>query len=579
MRLQLNRLFASVAFPFLIACCFCSPAAHSQKPAGKTVPGAVSYSRQIWPVLQAKCQACHQPASPGGKLVVTSYADLLKGGEHGVCIAPGKPEESPLLEYLAGKRTLMPKGGPALADARIALFRRWIAEGAQDDTRAVRDPIDAEHPPVYTAPPVITALAYSPDGKTLAISGYREILLHKADGSGLIARLVGKSHTLSSLVYSEDGKLLAAAGGAPARFGEAQFWDTATNKLINAVRPTYDTLFGASLSPDGKEIAFGCSDNSVRVLTVPDGKPILKFDNHSDWVFSTAFAMDGRNLLSAGRDQAIKLILVESGQFIDDINTHTSPIRSLARLPRPLARFTQTGPRRFRLIVSRDVRTYLPKDQGAGVHIAGPGLGENDLIAPLTAMPASGQGVMADVALPASVPDGVYEINVGAAKGRGDQGKRIVIGTLTVGEQGKTLKLQADLALMGGDDGVPRLYKVFRTDARTMNQEDHNLLRTYERQPNTITALAFSGDGWQFAVGTEGNEVTLYNLADGAKTATLRGHRGAIYALAFAPDGKQIATGGFDGTVRLYDLPSGKPAKAFIPVPITRNGTNRTAKH
>lgn len=422
---------------------------------------AVSYHRQIWPILQAKCQGCHQPASPGGKLVVISYADFLKGGEHGAAFQSAHPDASIVLDYLTGKRTLMPKGGPALPVAEIALFRRWIAEGAKDDTPAVKDPINATHPPVYSAPPVITALAYSPDGKVLAVSGYRETLLHHADGSGLVARLVGASQKIQSLVYSPDGTLLAAVGGSPARFGEIQLWDTKTNKEVSAVKSTFDTLFGASISPDGKKLGFGGADNSVRVVTVPECKEIMRLDNHSDWVFATTFSMDSKNILSAGRDQAIKLTLVDGGSFIDDINTHYSALRCLVRNPK------------------------------------------------------------------------------------------------------------ADQVLCAGDDGIPRLYKIFRTEARTMNQEDHNLVKAFDKQPGVATAVAFAPDGLTIAVGSEAGVVNLYQVADGKAVGSMSGLGGTIYTIAFAPDGKQLAVGGFDGMVRLYDLPSGHLAKAFCPVPLT----------
>lgn len=476
-----NRAVQALFAGLLLGALFCGTVRADEKMgAGKTT--AVSYYKQIRPILQAKCQGCHQASIPNGKLVLTSYAAFMKGGETGPSVVKKRPEASSLMEYLTGKRDLMPKGGPPLSNEEMGLFRTWIAQGAMDDTPIIKDPIDPAHPPIYRKSPVITALAFSPDGKTLAVSGYREILLNRADGSGLAARLIGQSEKILSLTYSPDGKLLASVGGSPARFGEIQFWDAMTNKPVNSVLETADTLFGISFSPDSKEVAFGCADNSVRVVTVPDGRQLMRLDNHSDWVFSTAFVEDSKkalHVLSTGRDQAIKLTLVEGASFIDDINTHTSAYRCMARNPNP------------------------PKG-----------------------------------------PDGQPVPQVAAA----------------------------------GDDGVPRLYKVFRTQARTMNQEDHNLIRAFERQPGVATCIAFSPDGSLIAVGGEADVVNVYKVMDGTKVATLKGHKGVLYALTFRNDGKQLATGGFDGTVRLYDLPTGTLFKSFLPVPITPVRANHIAR-
>src|SRR5205823_11501841 len=98
----------------------------------------------------------------------------------------------------------------------------------------------------------------SPDGTLLAVSGYHEVLMHTADGSSIVARLVGLSERIESVAFSPDGKFLAVSGGDPGRFGEVQIWDVANQKLKLSVPVTFDTIYGVSWSPDGSKVAFGC---------------------------------------------------------------------------------------------------------------------------------------------------------------------------------------------------------------------------------------------------------------------------------------------------------------------------------
>jgi hypothetical protein len=84
-----------------------------------------------------------------------------------------------------------------------------------------------------------------------------------------------------------------------------------------------------AFSPDGQRVAFGCADKTVRMIAVSDGKELMKFDNHSDWVFGTTFTVDGTRLLTGSRDRAMKLINVANGQFIDDINKLLAAFRAL----------------------------------------------------------------------------------------------------------------------------------------------------------------------------------------------------------------------------------------------------------
>jgi WD40 repeat protein len=205
------------------------------------------------------------------------------------------------------------------------LITDWIAQGAKDDTPASAKAVavDAAHPPKYSAPPVVTALAFSPDGKLLAVTGYHEVLLYNTSNYTLQSRLIGISERVQSVAFSPDGKRLAAVGGAPGRFGEVQIWNPETEKLLISTPVTYDTLYGVSWSPDGKTVAFGCADNTVRAIDATTGKQTLQMGTHSDWVLATVFAQDGMHLVSVGRDMSMKLTEVPTQRFVDNVTSIT----------------------------------------------------------------------------------------------------------------------------------------------------------------------------------------------------------------------------------------------------------------
>jgi WD40 repeat protein len=330
-------------FAVLVLVTVGGPAGIAQEPSSDSPDKPVSYWKQIRPLLQANCTGCHQPAKAKGGLILTDFGSLLKGGDdEGTGVVAGKPDDSSVIKSITpgpDGTADMPKKSDPLKPVDIALIRRWIQEGAADDTPAhARQVWDAAHPPVYTRPPLVTAIDFSPDGRLMAVSGFHETLLVRPDTGELTARLIGLSERIESVRFSPDGQRLAVTGGQPARMGEVQVWDVGKNELLLSLPVTFDTLYGGSWSPDGQKIAFGGADKSVRAIEAESGKQVFFVMTHEDWVQDTTWSVKGDQVISAGRDMTAKLSDFATQRFIDNITSITpgalkGGLQALARHP------------------------------------------------------------------------------------------------------------------------------------------------------------------------------------------------------------------------------------------------------
>jgi WD40 repeat protein len=514
-----------------------------EKPSAQaTEQKPVSYHADILPILQANCQGCHQPAKAGGELDLTAFKGLLAAGESGMhAVVAGKPDDSAIIEQITpdNGEAAMPKGKPPLAANQTDLIRRWIEEGANDDTPPdTTPPVDAENPPVYSGPPVITSIDWSPNGELLAVAGFHEVLLLKADdvvrgsldpahnstaglssagdlrstesaGSGdprttrLVARLVGMSERIDSVRFSPDGTKLAVTGGRPARIGEVQVWDVAEKKLLVSVPVTNDEVFGASWSPDGKRVAFGCTDKTVRAIDAETGDQTLFLQVHDDWVLGTTWSNDGSHLVSIGRDMTAKLIEVAHQRFVDNIISIT---------PGALKGGIQS------------VTTHPLRDE---IIFGG-----------------------------ADGTPRIYQIHRTTARQIGDDANQLW-----------------ELPAMPGRVFSIDITKDGSIIAAGSSLDGHGSVQIYRldpspRIPRDIRAILTKPVPSRSAAETD----KLHKFfADGVQTLTkFEVADGGVYAVALSPQGDRVAAAGSDGTVRIIDSQKGSLVAAFVPVEIKK---------
>lgn len=312
-------------------------------PSASGAEGSISFTHEVMPILKRSCAGCHEPGKKKGKLDVTSFAALSAGGKTGKAFIAGEPDKSLLVKQVSGPEPEMPAKGEKLSPAEVAVLSNWVKQGANDDSPAPVAPVaegfagpgeqPPDHAPVYELAPVITALACAPDGKTVAVAGFHEILRHQADGTGLIARLPSGSPRITCLVISPDGKTLAAAGGSPGEFGQIEFWDDAEWKSLKRFKVSHDTLFGLTFSPGGDKVAVACADHSAIVISVADGKELAHVEPHTDWALGTSFTLDGNRIVTASRDKLLKRIQLSDLKRLDEVNEPVEPISCLARHP------------------------------------------------------------------------------------------------------------------------------------------------------------------------------------------------------------------------------------------------------
>jgi WD40 repeat protein len=286
-----------------------------------------------------------------------------------------------------------------------------------------------------------------------------------------------------SVAFSPDGKTLASGAGD----GTIKMWSMADGRELRTLSSNSEQVYSVAFSPDGKALASGLGDHTIRLWDVNTGKEIRTLSGHDFEVRSVAFSPDG-NVLASGAGTNIKLWKVNTGKEIRTLSGHYGAVYSVAFSP--------------------DGKTLAS--------------GSNDNFVMMWDI-ESGKQIQ-------SIHDHSFLVLSVAFSPDGK--------LLASGSWDRTIKLRD--AVTGKEIRTPLGY--------------------YGR----IYSVAFSPDGKTIASGSDDNIIKLWDVESGTEIRTLVGHTGTVNSVAFSPDGRTLASGSEDRTVKLWNVMDGQEIRALL---------------
>ena len=303
-------------------------------------PPAVSFVRDVAPILATKCLNCHQPGKAKGGYRVHSFAAARTAGDSGHRPwDPGNSKEGEWVKRLREKdpEERMPQKDDPLPEAQIDQIERWIREGAVfdgSDPALTLDQLDLSRshpapPREYPRPTAILSLLLTHDMETLCVGGYHELRWVNIDSGKPVRETVNIPERVTALAWTKDAKQLVVAGGTPGKGGEVRILDPLDPSSSHVLFRSPDLILALAVSPDGRWLVAGGCDSLLRILELPSGKLVRSLEQHSDWVTAITFNASSDRFASASRDKSARVFNPVDGDFLGAYLDSGEPLQAV----------------------------------------------------------------------------------------------------------------------------------------------------------------------------------------------------------------------------------------------------------